>query len=214
MCDGDFSRDDPRDIITDDESYFTLSGAGMPGNRGYYTSNPSKTPNQIKHRQEDKFPEKVMVWAVIGTKGIGEIFIAPKRTSMDSQLYQNECLTRVLDFIDTHYESRDDCIFWPDLATCHYSESSQNWMKNNNLTFVPKHSNPPNAPQIRPIEAFWAILKMKVYEGNWSAKNRDQLIRRIKKSIQEIDMEIIVKMFKNLKDKIHYAKEHGLESLI
>ena len=87
-------------------------------------------------------------------------------------------------------------------------------MKKNGLTFVPKLSNPPNAPQIRPIEAFWAILKMKVYEGNWSAKSRDQLIRRIKKSIQEIDMEIIIKMFKNLKDKIHYAKEHGLESLI
>ena len=92
---------------------------------------------------------------------------------------------------------------------CHYSESSQTWMKNNGLTFVP-----PNAPQILPMEAFWAILKMKVYEGNWSAKNRDHLIRRIKKSIQEIDMEIIIKMFKNLKDKIHYAKEHGLESLI
>ena len=73
---------------------------------------------------------------------------------------------------------------------------NQKWMKDQGLPFVAKDQNPPNAPQIRPIEAFWAILKMKVYEGNWSAKNRDQLIRRIKKSIQEIDMEIIVKMFR------------------
>ena len=34
--------------------------------------------------------------------------------------------------------------------------------------------------QIRSIENYWGILKMKVYEGNWTAKTRDHLIRRIK----------------------------------
>ena len=32
--------------------------------------------------------------------------------------------------------------------------------------------NPPNAPQIRPIENYWDILEMKVYEGNWMAQTR------------------------------------------
>ena len=54
---------DRRSIVMDVESYFTLSGAGMPGNRGYYTSDPSKTPDEIKFRQEEKFPTKVMIWA-------------------------------------------------------------------------------------------------------------------------------------------------------
>ena len=35
---------------------------------------------------------------------------------------------------------------------------------------------PPNAPQIRPIENYWGIFKMKVYEGNWTAQTRDHLI--------------------------------------
>ena len=39
---------------------------------------------------------------------------------------------------------------------------------------------PPNAPQIRTIENYWGILKMKVYEGNRTAQTRDHLIRRIK----------------------------------
>ena len=34
---------------------------------------------------------------------------------------------------------------------------------------------PPIAPQIRPIENYWGILKMKVYEGNWMAQTRDHL---------------------------------------
>ena len=33
--DGMFSYGDQRDIVIDDESYFTLSGAGMPGNSGF-----------------------------------------------------------------------------------------------------------------------------------------------------------------------------------
>ena len=32
---------------------------------------------------------------------------------------------------------------------------------------------PPIAPQIRPIENYWGILKMKVYEENWMAQTRD-----------------------------------------
>ena len=39
---------------------------------------------------------------------------------------------------------------------------------------------PPNAPQIRPIENYWGIFKMKVYEGNWTAQTRDHLIQCIK----------------------------------
>ena len=105
-------------------------------------------------------------------------------------------------------------IFWPDLATCHYLHSSQAWMHQNGLKFVPKDQNPPAAPQIRPIEQFWSTLKQKVYEGNWSAKDRNQLIRRIKKCATEMEPHYITNMFRNLKNKIHQANEFGLTSLL
>ena len=38
---------------------------------------------------------------------------------------------------------------------------------------------------------------MKVYEGNWTTKNREALIRRIKIKQKEIDQDIVVKMLKN-----------------
>ena len=76
--------------------------------------------------------------------------------------------------------------------------------------------NPPNAPQIRPIENDWAMLKMKVYLGNWSGKDRPKMIRRIKQKQQEIDHDIVIRMFENLKGRIHLAKQSGdgLSSLI
>ena len=78
-----------------------------------------------------------------------------------------------------------------------------------------KKSENPNAPQIRPseIENYWGILKMKVYEGNWSAKTRDHLIRRIKMKQKEIDQDIVIKMFDHLKGRVHMANQNGLQSL-
>ena len=208
------NSDDPRDIILDDESYFPLNGAQMPGNNIYYTSNPSETPDEIKFRRENKFPEKVMIWAVISSKGIGKIHVFEKRQSMDGELYQEKCLSKVIKFVDDNYESRDDVVFWPDLATCHYTAANLTFMEEAGIYTVPKNLNPPNAPQIRPIENYWGALKQKVYAKNWSAKNREQLIRKIKKCVSELDSGFYVQMFQNLREKINSANENGLDSLL
>ena len=47
-------------------------------------------------------------------------------------------------------------VFPSDLAPCHYLHSSQAWMHQNGLKFVPKDQNPPTAPQIRATEQFWS----------------------------------------------------------
>ena len=39
-------------------------------------------------------------------------------------------------------------------------------------------------------------------------------IRKIKKCATEIDQDIIIKMFNNLKNRIHLANENELESLL
>ena len=90
----------------------------------------------------------------------------------------------------------------------------EDFIEKSGLPYVLKNQNPPNAPQIQLIENFWSIWKQKVYAGNWSAKSREVLIRRVKKVIREIDQDIIVKMFENLGDKINLAADNGLQTLI
>ena len=58
-------------------------------------------------------------------------------------------------------------MFWPDLATYHYTKENLAFLEENGIAYVKIEENPPNAPQIRPIENYWWILKMKVYEGNF-----------------------------------------------
>ena len=168
--DGWANLDDPRDLVLDDESYFPLNGAEIPGNSGFYSSDPSKTPAEIKFKRCDKFPEKVMVWAVISKEGIGKIHVFNKHESMNGQMYREKCLPLMLKFVDEQYESRDQVIFWPDLATCHYTQENLDFLEAAGIYTVPKTLNPPNAPQIRPIEMFWGALKQKVYAKNWTAK--------------------------------------------
>ena len=48
---------------------------------------------------------------------------------------------------------------------------------------------------------------MKVYEGNWTAQTRDHLIRRIKTMQKEINRDIVIKMFDNLKGQVHVANQ-------
>ena len=57
-------------------------------------------------------------------------------------------------FIQEHH-SKDNFVFWPDLASAHYAKSVLDYLSANNIQIVPKKDNPPNLPECRPIENFW-----------------------------------------------------------
>ena len=62
---------------------------------------------------------------------------------------------------------------------------------------------------------------MEIYAGNWEAcgeNKREKLICKIKQWVpqamsEKIDQSVIIKMFDNLKAKVHTANEFGLRSL-
>ena len=88
------------------------------------------------------------------------------------------------------------------------------FLRANGIAFVEKFENPPNTPHIRPVENYWGNLKMKIYEGNWKAKTRDHLIRRIKMKQKEINEDIVINMFDHLKVQVHVANQNRLQSLL
>ena len=90
-------------------------------------------------------------------------------------------------------------------------------LKAEGIAFVDCRQNPPNAPQIRPIERYWALLKEKVYQGNWVAANRDQLIARIRYVLSKYQKELqssIIKMMDGLPQKLLKAQSEGLNSVL
>jgi len=200
------------DVIMDDESYFTLTGAGMPGNVGYYCDGKKTVAESVKFYGKRKFPQRVLVWCAISPRGISSIVIL-KNVTMNNVRYREILQKNLLPFIKAKYCNGRKFVFWPDLATCHYHRNVLEFFKINKIAYIEKTSNPPNCPEIRPIEKFWAHLKNKVYENNWVGQDINQLVRRIKKAAKEFDLDYCQRLFVHHKTNIRKAADWGLENV-
>ena len=58
------------DFVIDDQKYFGWSGFRISANRGYYTSDFSRTPKAVKTYAKKKFEPKVMLWIAMSPKGM------------------------------------------------------------------------------------------------------------------------------------------------
>lgn len=104
-------------------------------------------------------------------------------------------------------------MFWPDLATCHYADTLEE-LKQLNIKFVPKKEDPPNVPQLPPIEDFWSNLKRKVYANGWTALNTQELVRKIKYGLKHMPHDICQNHLRGLKTKVRIAVDRGVLSVI
>ena len=112
-------------------------------------------------------------------------------------------------FARKKYHQDSPYIFWPDLASSHYAGVCTKWMTGK-INFVEKGINPPNIPQARPIENFWGDLSQKVYEKDWQAKTKDQLINRIKSKLKEFDLKDLQSHMRRVTAKLRNIADHGV----
>lgn len=146
-------------LLIDDETYVKADFQQIPGLKFYKAPARGKVLARFKFVFADKFAKKFMIWQGICSCGKKtSVFVTDK--TMNSEVYKRECLQkRILPFIRSH---DGPVTFWPDLASCHYSKDVLQWYKDNGVQFIPKEKNPPNCPQFRPIEKYWAIVKRKL----------------------------------------------------
>lgn len=196
-------------IILDDEKYFTLSNSEIKGNDGFYTDNIEDVPNDVRYKKKAKFEDKVLVWCAISEAGISRAYVGRVRgEAVNADIYIRRCLPKLVNFIQTHHVN-DNIMFWPDLASCHYARITQDWLRQQNIPCVPREDNPPNVPQARPIEEFWALLGRKVYDGGWEAENEEQLRRRIHQKIREFNPLTAQRLMISIHAKLRTIETHG-----
>ena len=209
MSKKDFRPNNGIKIIMDDESYFPLSGHNIAGNDGFYTSDRLNCESDVKFKDKNKFPPKIMVWICISEFGHSVPYFARVHGTVDSNIYANECIRkRLVPFLEKHH-SDGQYIFWPDGATVHYSKTSINAFNEYGVKFLKLNENPPNIPQLRPIERFWAHLKTKVYANAWEAQNLSQLENRIRRKIKEFSPKYFNDLMKDCKGLVRKAADKG-----
>ena len=69
--------------------------------------------------------------------------------------------------------------FWPDLASAHYADATQQFFKEKGNRYIPKYNNPSAVASLRPIEDFRAALKKEKYGSRWEVEDFAQLKQRI-----------------------------------
>jgi transposase len=197
------------DLVMDDEKYFSLTKDSVSTNRGFYTSDPNITPANVKFKRTQKYSPKILVWIALSEKGTSEPFFAEQKQAINESTYLNYCIKRRLIPFIKHYHKSSEVLFWPDLATSHYSSSVTQFLEEQNIHLVPKEQNPQNCPQARPVETLWSILEEKIYTNGWEAKTLEQLKRRIKQKLKEIDMKSVQTMFSSIKRQLRKIADKG-----
>ena len=144
-------------------------------------------------------------------KGMSKPFFLRSGLAVNQFVYINKCIKPILlPFLQTHYP-QGDYVFWPDLASSHYSKFAQQEFQSLGINYVPKHLNPANLPKSRPIEDFWGNLKDKVYEGAWFAKSLPQLRNRIAACIKKIDLQFVQNHMVTVKKRLDYIRRYGVD---
>ena len=131
--------------------------------------------------------------------------------AINSEIYLQNCIKKQLSPFIKEYYSDNKYVFWPDLATSHYANIVQNYLKSENNNFVAKRDNPANVPKARPIEDFWACLKQKVYKGNWCAKNIEELKKRIQSCLRDMDPKFVQDLAYQVNKRLDKIRRYGVK---
>ncbi|KAG9508951.1 Myosin-M heavy chain, partial [Fragariocoptes setiger] len=156
-------------LIMDDETYCYQDPSQIPG-PSFVNAMPGVN---IEPRHEfialGKFEKKYGVWQALSLTGLAPPAVVIDKT-MNAEKYLNLCIKPVLlPWMKQNFDLRD-CIFWPDMATYHYTSQ--------NVEFIYKDENAPNLPQCRPIETYWGLVKRRMRRYKSSAKNKLSFMKR------------------------------------
>lgn len=185
--------------MIDDETYVKANFKSLPGHQYYSGKEKSSVDMRFKVIQHEKFPKKFMVWQAICQCGARSNPYITQGT-ISSTNYMKDCLEkRLLPFLRKH---NNGTLFWPDLATCHYSKHTLQWYNSNKVDVVPKTSNPPNCPELRPIERYWGIMKSKLRKTTKEAKDINDFKKKWIKATKLVPDVSVRAMMSTVRSKV------------
>ena len=109
----------------------------------------------------------------------------PAGNAVNHQVYSTILCMRVIPF--PHEKHSDHWYyFWPDLASAHYANASQQFPKEKGISYIPTYDNPTAVASLCPIEDLWAALKNQKYGSRWETEDFAQLKQRILAKARQI----------------------------
>ena len=142
-------------------------------------------------------------------KGVSKHYIAASGQAVDKEVYISKCLVKLKKFINEVHKN-DEIMFWPDLRSAHYSNKVQDYLKGENIEFVPRDKKPANVSELRPIKDFWTEIKRLVYADNSQAENLRQTRDRIDYCMKKIDQNRVHRLGASTFTRVDRIRRNGL----
>jgi len=174
-------------VMFSDESTFT---------QFYSFCRHVRRPSGERHNPKYVIPTvkqapKVMVWGAVSGAGRAGLWIMPKNTTINGQVYLNVLKEKLPIFIQiqniTHFQQ--------DGAPCHGTVAVRNWLKAERISLLEPW--PGNSPDLNIIENVWNIMKQKIAAHNPTSEA--DLIKWIKRVwVEEITVDFCKKLCKSM----------------
>lgn len=189
----------------DDETYVKMDTTTLPGPQFYTAKVGENVPDNVKKIPVEKFGKKVLVWQAIcscGKKSSSFYTIG----TIGGEMYRKECISKRL---LTFYRAHDiPPLFWPDLASAHYANETLELLKAKNIEYVRKEDNPPNCPELRPIERYWAIVKREARNDGQEAANLTEFKKIWAAVARKVNSDVVQNLMNRVKSKVRsYYRE-------
>ena len=143
----------------------------------------------------------------ISDRGLSAPFFRTSGHAFNGEVYGNGCIRDQLQPFIQELHGEDDIIFWSDLASAHHDRATLELLDELGIAYVPKDANPPNVPQLWPVEDLEDILKDQVYRGGWEAETDRQLKQGAQKYLREMDWAPVQERLSRLKTDIRKAAD-------
>lgn len=82
------------------------------------------------------------------------------------------------------------------------------WYEAENVSVIPKYMNPPNCPQLHPIELYWAIVKRKLMNSGACANDTVSMLENWSLHAEKLSNKLV----QNLKGRINRQTHFFLRS--
>ena len=193
------------DWVLDNKCAFTYRCNQGSKYRSYYTFEGDTRPPPVIY-EEDLLP-RLDVWIAFSNQGISEPFIASVDENFDTKVFYEKCLrSRLVPFVKENHDLTRTVV-WTDAASTTSNKRVFDCLDNEGIKYVTKEDNPGN--RVRCFSYFWTILKNAVYEDNWIAKNNQDLERRIRRCLAQIDIENVIRIANDTEKRILEMHQSG-----
>ena len=182
-----FRKEDTLKIVFSDEKMFDIDGVYNSQNQRIWAVNRAEADAKGGIRQKRKFPQKVMVWLGICSKGVSPLVIFENGT-VNHDRYIKEVLPVALKFGNDMFGSQ--WTYQQDGAKPHTHAKSQDWCAEHFPSFIDKDHWPPNSPDLNPLDyCIWNELAELV---DWhSVTSQATLISALKRAVRFISRDVV-----------------------